>query len=242
MKRQNIRKLITLITFLLFPVIMNFLSPYLIIDGAMNGIIVGSFIMFAILFISSLVLGRAFCGWVCPVAALQESCFGINNKKVQGKLVNKIKYFIWVPWIITIVIALFFSGGIQKINFLYLTETGISVDAPLKYITYYFVVGLFLVLAIVLGKRGACHSICWMAPFMIIGVKLRRLLRLPALHLKAENDKCNGCKACDAKCPMSLEVNSMVKKGSMSDDECILCGECVDICSKKVIKYTFFEK
>jgi ferredoxin-type protein NapH len=242
MKRQNIRKLITLITFLLFPVIMNFLSPYLIIDGAMNGIIVGSFIMFAILFISSLVLGRAFCGWVCPVAALQESRFGINNKKVQGKLVNKIKYFIWVPWIITIVIALFFSGGIQKINFLYLTETGISVDAPLKYITYYFVVGLFLVLAIVLGKRGACHSICWMAPFMIIGVKLRRLLRLPALHLKAENDKCNGCKACDAKCPMSLEVNSMVKKGSMSDDECILCGECVDICSKKVIKYTVFEK
>ncbi len=35
--RQRIRMGVILFTFLLFPIVMNFLSPYVIIDGAFNG-------------------------------------------------------------------------------------------------------------------------------------------------------------------------------------------------------------
>ena len=38
---------------------------------------------------------------------------------------------------------------------------------------------------------------------------------------------------------MSLDVKSMVEIGIMTNSECILCGECVDICHKKAIKYSF---
>ena len=38
---------------------------------------------------------------------------------------------------------------------------------------------------------------------------------------------------------MSLDVNGMVHAGTMENDECILCGECVDVCPKDVIRYTF---
>ena len=37
MKRQGIRKTIILVSFLLFPITINFLSPYLIIDGGVKG-------------------------------------------------------------------------------------------------------------------------------------------------------------------------------------------------------------
>jgi polyferredoxin len=47
----------------------------------------------------SLFLGRAFCGWVCPGAGIQEWCFTVNDKKARGGRLNWIKYFIWVPWI-----------------------------------------------------------------------------------------------------------------------------------------------
>ena len=37
--RQRVRKGIIIGTFLLFPIIMNYFSPYIIIDGAARGVI-----------------------------------------------------------------------------------------------------------------------------------------------------------------------------------------------------------
>jgi len=65
------------------------------------------------------------------------------------------------------------------------------------------------------------------------------MFKWPAFHLKADKDKCIICKTCTQNCPMSLEVNLMVQKGSMVSSECILCGTCVDGCPKGVIKYAF---
>lgn len=47
--------------FLLFPVVINYLSPYIIIDGAAAGIVNGSFLVFIGLFVSSLFVGAG-CG------------------------------------------------------------------------------------------------------------------------------------------------------------------------------------
>ena len=38
---------------------------------------------------------------------------------------------------------------------------------------------------------------------------------------------------------MSLDVKSMVEKEKMANSECILCGECIDVCPKKAITYSF---
>jgi ferredoxin-type protein NapH len=83
--RQRIRKALIILAFLTFPVTMNFLSPYVIIDGAMNGIVNGSLIMLGLMFVSSLFLGRAWCGWVCPGGGMQEIVEPINVKPVNGK-------------------------------------------------------------------------------------------------------------------------------------------------------------
>ena len=52
--RQRIRKALVLASFLLFPITLNFLSPYLIVAGAMEGVVNGSLILFALLFVGSL--------------------------------------------------------------------------------------------------------------------------------------------------------------------------------------------
>ena len=38
---------------------------------------------------------------------------------------------------------------------------------------------------------------------------------------------------------MSLDVHDMVQRADMEDTECILCGNCVDGCPRKVIRYIF---
>ena len=47
------------------------------------------------------------------------------------------------------------------------------------------------------------------------------------------------CHTCDRNCPMSLEVSEAVRRGSMDNTECILCGTCVDNCPNRVIKYSW---
>lgn len=237
MKRQRIRKAILLISFLLFPVTMNFLSPYLIMAGAGEGVITGSFLFFGVLLVGSLFLGRAFCGWLCPGGGLQRICISVNGRRVPEK-VNWIKYAIWAPWLLGIAFLLWRSGGAYRVDPLYMTESGISVDAPQKYIIYYFVVGLLLVLSLTVGRRAGCHILCWMAPFMVIGAWMGRHLRIPQLRVTADGNRCRSCRQCQEKCPMSLPVMELVRQGGIRHTECILCGECVDSCPAHALHFT----
>ena len=92
--RSKIRRTIVLISLLLFPVTLNFFSPYVSIDGAINGIISGSLIVFFIMFLTGLFFGRAWCAWVCPMACLSDICLSVNDKPVNA--LNALRLFVTV--------------------------------------------------------------------------------------------------------------------------------------------------
>lgn len=242
MKRQKNRKAIILISFFLFPLTLFYFSPYLIILGASKGIVTGSFIVFSLMFFTSLLYGRIFCGWICPAGGLQESCMLINDKMNKGRWRKWVKYIIWVPWIIIIGTLIINAGGILDIDFFYQTWNGISIHNPYEWIVYYAVLFLIVGLSLIGGRRSFCHSVCWMSPFMVIGNTIRKMLKIPGLRLKTQPEKCINCNQCNKKCPMSLNVQELVKTGIIVDVDCILCGECIDVCPKSVIKYTLNTK
>ena len=239
--RQKLRKGIILLAFFLFPAIFYYLSPVVIIRATSEGIINGSFIIFLLMFTSALILGRAYCGWVCPAAGCQESIFlSRDNKITRGDF---IKWIIWIPWICAIVSIAVSNGGYRKIDFFYDTSYGLSIGNVSSLIAY-LVVLLFLIVlpAFIFGKRSFCHHICWMAPFMIIGRKIRNRFKWPSLQLTVEPQKCKHCHTCIDNCPMSLPVENMVMQNRMENTECILCGTCVDGCKHNVIVYSFLDK
>ncbi|MGA1821343.1 MAG: 4Fe-4S binding protein, partial [Thermoplasmatota archaeon] len=92
---------------------------------------------------------------------------------------------------------------------------------------------------LIMGRRGSCHMICWMSPFMIIGSAIKNRLGIPSLHLKARKDKCIHCGKCSKNCLMSLDVEKMVASDNMTNRECILCGKCADTCPNDVISLSF---
>lgn len=235
--RQKVRRLIIFIVLLLFPVILNYLSPYVSINGAFEGIVAGSVIVFILLFLSGIVLGRAWCGWFCPVAGLGELCATINNKPVKRKRLAVIRYAIFAVWFGILVTAFILAGGIKSIQPLYFTENIISVDAPVKYIVYYGVLAIIFVLTVTLGRRGACHTICWMSPFLTAGELVGRALHIPQLKVLSMPDKCISCKKCTQRCPMSIDVMREIESGKVRALDCIRCGECVDACPKGVLRF-----
>lgn len=236
--RQKVRKGLILFSFFLFPALFYYLSPVLIIQASSQGIINGSFIIFILMFLSSLYFGRAYCGWVCPAAGCQEAIFSARDKKVsRGDL---IKWLIWAPWFSSIVILAIRSGGYKKIDFFYQTTHGLSIGNFQGLITYFIVLFILIVLpAYVVGKRSFCHHLCWMAPFMIIGRVVRNYLKWPSLQLVSNPELCKHCHTCSENCPMSLPVEDMVQKASMENAECILCGTCVDGCKQGVLLYSW---
>jgi ferredoxin-type protein NapH len=244
-RRQRIRKALLFVSLLLFPVTLYYFSPALILQGASEGIINASFIVFGLMFLSSLFVGRLWCGWACPAGALQEFGQPINNKPTPGGKFNWIKWAIWIPWIGLIVALAIGAGGYRAVDPLYQLETGVTMALPLDgggppwFVIYYIIIALFFGLAVIFGRRAGCHTICWMAPFMILGRKLRNLARWPALRLVAEPDKCSDCQTCTRNCPMSLDVNAMVQRADMETSECILCGNCVDGCTRSAIRFSF---
>ncbi|MFA9466741.1 MAG: 4Fe-4S binding protein [Velocimicrobium sp.] len=190
MKRQKIRKGMLITSLLLFPIIIWYFSPYLIIQAAMEHIVNGSFIVFIIMLVSSLFMGRIFCGYLCPVGGLSECAMLVNDSPLKRDWKYNIKYVIWFLWILSVILSNILGKGDYKINFFYMTDHGISISQIYNYIIYYGIVLLFLIPALLFGKRFACHYFCWMAPFMIIGSKIGRMLHIPQIHIKADSSTC----------------------------------------------------
>jgi ferredoxin-type protein NapH len=235
--RQNIRRGILLFSFFLFPATFFYMSPYLIVDATAKGIINGSFILFSLMFVSSLVLGRAFCGWACPAGGCQEAIFLARTKKIKGG--NYVKWIIWIPWISAIVVLVIRNRGYKEVDFFYQTTSGLSIGNVYALVVYLVVLSLIVIPGFIVGKRSFCHHLCWMAPFMIVGRKVANAIKCPSLRLAAKPEVCIHCRKCTENCPTSLPVESMVEQKQMERAECILCGSCVDGCTRGAISYAF---
>ncbi len=238
MKRQQIRKMFLLISLLLFPVTLYYFSPALIVDAGLQGILNGSFLVFCLLFLLSIPFGRLFCAYLCPAGGLQECVFAVKEKSPKQGRRLWLKYGIWTVWMAAVIFCYFHSGGIVAVDFWFETEHGISVSFMQSYLIYYGILCLILIPALVCGKRAFCHYFCWMAPFMVLGTKLRRFLHLPGLYIRVgKPEQCIACGKCAKVCPMGIDVVQEIKSGTVKNAECIQCGACIDNCPRSILKY-----
>ena len=241
--RQKIRKTLLVVSFLLFPITIWYFSPALIIQAASEHIMNGSFIVFVCMFILSMFLGRVWCGYFCPAGGLSECLFMCNPNPAKQGWRNRIKYVIWSIWIIAIIVTFILGKNDVTINPFYMTDHGISIASIYNYVIYYGVLLILVLPALIHGRRASCHYICWMAPFMVIGSTLGRMLHIPQLHIEADKNACISCGKCNKFCPMGLDVKTMVSEGKNTNcTECIQCGACIDACPKKVLQYRMIRR
>src|SRR5512139_589113 len=91
--RQKLRLVILFFMVILFPILMNYFSVFLIIEGSSKGIMVFSFFFWTAWVVLALFLGRASCGWLCPLGAFQET-----KDRMVPKNLARIKYLKWVKY------------------------------------------------------------------------------------------------------------------------------------------------
>jgi len=212
--------------------ISSFMSFYLFLMTGQVHIAhpAGFFIFFAIV-LMSLVFGKAFCSWLCPVGFLSELIgdFGKNIFKKDLKLpklldypLRSIKYLLLG--------FLFFSV------FFLMSVTAIQafLDSPYNLVSdikmYYFfadisrfsliVIGILFLLSIVI--RGFwCRYLC---PY---GALLGIASLLSPSKIKRNPISCIDCGLCNKACPSFIKVD---KVKTVISDECTTCLNCVDVC------------
>jgi polyferredoxin len=237
---KRLRRVSLLLMFLLLPVTLNYFSPYLIIDGIANGIASGAFFIWMFMFTTSLIFGRAFCAYICPYGGLQMVADAVLQKPLKEvKVLRKLKLALGLVWVSAIVSLLIIFKGFDKVDFLYLTESFVSVDNLIKLIGYYVIITGLLIFPFLLGKRGSCHYLCPMSILNIAGTKIKNKIDIPSLRLIGDKTRCTSCKQCNKVCPMSLDTMNMVRNEKLENAECILCGECSNACRVGAVKRVY---
>jgi polyferredoxin len=165
--------------------------------------------------LSSLLVGRVFCGYVCPPGALQELAYlaPIKKIKVPSSITLKVRLIVLAAMV---ALAVWSSFNLTKV--LGLPDLFQLVVGP----------GLVIFLAIIIAStviyRPFCRFVC---PFGA----LSSLLSWRSVYGVRRNSNCVNCGRCEKVCPPQV-----LKERAGS--ECYLCGRCLATCHKDALKYS----
>ena len=181
-----------------------------------------SVVLMIIVFLSALILGPLFCGWICPFGTFQEWTSRIGRKLFKKRYNTLIPYkfdkylrFLRYGVLIWVLIMTAWSGKIIFADYdpyyaLFQFWTGeVALTA---FIALFAVLGLSLFI-----ERPFCKYAC---PYGAV-LGLFNFIRI--IPLRRNVSTCISCSACDKSCPMNIPVS---KKKKIIDHQCISCFEC----------------
>jgi polyferredoxin len=173
----------------------------------------GYLLLFLVPTATALLVGRLFCGYVCPFGALQELLHVKRlHRTIPQRTMNVLRV---VPY----VLLAYLVARVLVTNLL--TWDGLT---PFKaFFTFggtalaLVVSGLFAVLSLVVF-RPFCRLFC------PLGAWLSLVSRLSPFRIRTEGN-CVSCSRCDAVCS-----SGAIAKGKVRTQDCLLCGDCIRRC------------
>jgi polyferredoxin len=211
-------------------------------SGLSRGVINAGFIFWMSIFIATLLLGRAFCGWFCWFGGYLD-LVEWGRGKLKIKIPRRILlYLVAIPFvslalkIYNTVLVKWLQGFPDTFIFRLSDvepwggqQTGISILITL--------IMFGPVLLFVFGKRAWCRYLC------PIGALLKIFSRLGVGKVRLMNDECMGCGNCNRICDMQVDVLGELKShGAVGSSDCIRCLKCIDNCPKGSIGFSLCSK
>ena len=189
-------------------------------------------IILSILLLSTLFVGRIFCGFACPVGALQELVSKVKFKsdvkeqkkvKTYGNLSQKKASFIrWGFLGLSIFTSLILGFPLLQLINPFLGFSFLRVETPNLLIMILPLITLIIIFILSFFiYRPYCRFLC---PFGAVA-------SLTSRHSKYKYTRspyCTDCELCEKICPTNEASRESTKQ------ECYFCGRCIEVCPQHI--------
>lgn len=222
---------------ILTPVLFRVLNFAFIWHSIYWGVITFVVLIWMFFILIAPLFGRIGCGWLCFMGTVQDLNFNNSLFKIkQRKPILWLRLFLPVAFFassITFLVVHFNNGTVETIRFIP-NFFGTELNTHYQHVWFYDTFGAIL-LGILLEKRWACKNLCFMGALCAAGATYSRLIPV------VDTANCNHCRKCEQVCLTAIPILEYVEKnnGLVTHSECILCGKCVDACSKNALQVKF---
>ncbi|HHU36870.1 MAG TPA: 4Fe-4S binding protein [Treponema sp.] len=219
--------------FLVFARTVQFPSP-------ISGGILSVFGLVLVWIMATLVIGKGWCGWVCPFGGYEDFFSRVLKRPILSisRFGKKIRQFhllflavvvvlsavllmpVYVYWLnpFTIITGRFTSGGLHG--------TVMFLLSLLLFIT------LVVVLPLLTRKRFQCSAYC------PLGALQTLTNSVSSFKIVIDPDACNHCMKCVEACQFCA-IDDGGAEVPIISKACAFCGECIDICLENAIRYEY---
>lgn len=200
------------------------------------------------LVILTLVFGRFFCGWVCPMGVLHHGISALTRRK---KTLDRIALNAPRPsqtvkyGVLAVMLGAAAMGSTQVGLLDPIASTWRGLSASLlpalgnstglyqgeRHFQFGTFITLFFALALALNviwPRFYCRVLCPLGAFL--GV----LAKFSLFRIARKGESCTQCRLCTADCSGAADP-----MGTCKTTECMLCLNCLDACGQRAISYRF---
>lgn len=218
-------------------------------------ILFGSFIaiflaMFLAIFIPSLIGRKLFCGWVCPLGALQELInkvpFKYKKKQFNFAAFNSVRFALLVMFVLTFfavksqIFDLGAEVGAASDDRLWTIYSAFSLYDPINYFEFLhwaidvrlIIMMALLIIVSLFIYRPFCYGICPIGALSWLAEKIA-----PG-RIRVDHDKCTECGLCEEESPCPTIRPLRLGQAKVLPD-CTSCGECIRSCPEKAISFKF---
>lgn len=179
--------------------------------------------LFGIIVATSLLIGRVFCGLLCPLGIISDLLFKSPVKKLHLSGINKrllyLKYGVVILFLYMMSEAAAILLGLQPVQGLWSFLVGYRDEMT--------VIIVASVLVIIISSTFIYRSWCrYLCP---LGTLLSLFNRFSLLTMERDPERCGLCDACFKSCPLGLP--------NFSDStDCIRCLSCYAACRSGVLR------
>lgn len=198
-------------------------KPFLFLSAG-KAIPVIFFSLLLSIIILTLVGNKLFCGWVCPIGAIQEIVHKVPlpdkfKRKLPFKVSNPIRIILFILYV-----GLILTLGIGIYDYI----------NPFEFLHWDFeLVGLIIISVVLVLSLVLFRPFCYVA--CPLGLITWLFEQFSLVKIKVDNDRCTECEICidESPCPA---MNSILD-GKRLQADCHACGDCVKSCPENAIQF-----